>query len=218
MCYSAEMKIIACVAASLDGKLSPEGAAHYVRISSEADIDHLRRLRAEAGAVLMGGATFRAWPKVHHSSNPDHTPHHIILSRSADLPPSSPLFLAEPAIPVTIATPVPVDAATQAHYPAHTDWLNFGDIPDLLGQLEDRYGFDTLLVEGGGQVIRAFLEARSLAEIHITLCPLLLGGGVDWAGGWNPGGTTGVGFTIISSRTLGDEVFLHLGCHYNPAR
>jgi len=211
------MKVIACVAASLDGKLSPEGAERYVRITSDEDIQHLLALRAEADAVLFGGATFRAWPKVHRSSQPDHTPHHIILSRSVNLPPEAPLFQAEPAVAVTIATPDVTGTDSRAPYPAHVSWLTFIDIPDLLQQLENRHDIQSLLVEGGGQVIRAFLEAQVLAEVHLTLCPLLLGGSTDWAGGWNPGGTSGVRFSILGSRPLGDEVFLHLQCHYEAA-
>jgi riboflavin-specific deaminase-like protein len=49
------------------------------------------------------------------------------------------------------------------------------DLPDLLHQLGKR-GIRSIMVEGGGQVITSFLEARLVDQMIITIAPRLVGG------------------------------------------
>jgi riboflavin-specific deaminase-like protein len=49
------------------------------------------------------------------------------------------------------------------------------DLPHLLAQLGER-GIRSLMVEGGGQVITSFIEARLVDQLIITIAPRLVGG------------------------------------------
>lgn len=49
------------------------------------------------------------------------------------------------------------------------------DLPHLLQQLGER-GIRSIMVEGGGQVITSFLEARLVDQLIITIAPRLVGG------------------------------------------
>ena len=49
------------------------------------------------------------------------------------------------------------------------------DLPDLLNQL-GRRGIRSIMVEGGGQVITSFIEARLVDQMIITIAPRLVGG------------------------------------------
>jgi diaminohydroxyphosphoribosylaminopyrimidine deaminase/5-amino-6-(5-phosphoribosylamino)uracil reductase len=54
------------------------------------------------------------------------------------------------------------------------------DLPDLLARLAAR-GVTHLLVEGGGAVAGAFLEAGLVDRLALVLAPLVLGQGVSWS-------------------------------------
>ncbi|MBI5895832.1 MAG: dihydrofolate reductase family protein [Desulfobacterales bacterium] len=49
------------------------------------------------------------------------------------------------------------------------------DLPDLLDQL-GRRGIRSIMVEGGGQVITSFIEARLVDQMIVTIAPRLVGG------------------------------------------
>ncbi len=49
------------------------------------------------------------------------------------------------------------------------------DLPDLLHRLGER-GIRSIMVEGGGQVITSFIEARLVDQMIITIAPRLVGG------------------------------------------
>ncbi len=75
----------ACAALTLDGKLGPHERVPFTRISSDEDIKQLSILRDQHDAVIYGGTTFRAWPKIHRGLRKTSL-HHIIFSQNGDLP------------------------------------------------------------------------------------------------------------------------------------
>ncbi|MFH1463794.1 MAG: dihydrofolate reductase family protein [Pseudomonadota bacterium] len=76
--------------------------------------------------------------------------------------------------------------------------------------LERVHGVRRLLVEGGGDLIAQLLAAGLLDELHVTLCPLLLGGRGA------PSLVDGPGLALaalprlrlVSEERVGDELFL----------
>ncbi|MBV9890794.1 MAG: dihydrofolate reductase family protein, partial [Rhizobacter sp.] len=99
-------------------------------------------------------------------------------------------------------------------------WPGDGDPPvgwivDLLAAR----GVETLLVEGGGDLVFQFLAADALDEMHVTVCPLVVGGDA-------PTLADGIGFDRDDARRLqlvacdveGDEVFLHYRVRRGAAR
>jgi riboflavin-specific deaminase-like protein len=209
------MKVFSNTAISLDGRINTR-ERRFAFFGTERDHARMSRLRAEADAVLVGGATFRNWP---HPALPDAAdrprqpvrPWNVVVSRSLDLPLDSD-FVAEPAIRPLFLTraaslrgrpPLPVEAE---------GWPGEGSdlpVPWLLEQLARR-GVERLLVEAGGDLLFQFLAADALDEMYLTLCPLVVGGPA-------PSLADGPGFDfadlrrmrLLSARAEGDEVFLH---------
>ncbi len=103
-------------------------------------------------------------------------------------------------------------AAVKPGFPAEVDaWRGEGDPPVswIVDRLAAR-GIDRLLVEAGGDLLFQFLAAEAIDEMHVTLCPLVVGGDA-------PTLADGAGFdrddvrrlTLMSAEVEGDEVFLH---------
>ena len=206
------MKVISNTAVSLDGRINTR-ERRFTFFGSARDHARMSRLRAEADAVLVGGATFRNWP---HPALPDEAdrprlksrPWNIVVSRSLDVP-LAPSFCAEPAIRPLFVTRA---AAVGADFPAEVEaWSGAGDVPVpwILERLAAR-GVERLLIEAGGDLLFQFLAADALDEMHVTLCPIVVGGDA-------PSLADGAGFDrdgvrrlqLVGSEVEGDEVFLH---------
>jgi len=208
------MKVVSNTAISLDGRINTRERC-FAFFGSARDHARMSRLRAEADAVLVGGATFRNWP---HPALPDAEdrgglrgrPWNVVVSRSLDLP-MTPEFLDEPAIRPLFLTRAASLAGKTLKAEAE-GWAGAGgDLPVswILEQLERR-GVERLLIEAGGDLLFQFLAADAVDEMHVTLCPIVVGGDA-------PSLVDGAGFdradvrrlTLVASEVEGDEVFLH---------
>lgn len=218
------MKIIACLATSLDGKIAAS-ASPRKRIGSREDWHHLLRVRNLADAIVCGGETFRHHPLVRQGTEQSRPPLQCILTRSFDLPPEARLF-RESVPPNTSAAPVPVlifspqipPEDLKTHYPPHVEWIATGEEnpAQVVSRTLTQRGVQVLLVEGGGYIMNLFLQAKALDELYLTLCPLLLGGREDATL------VTGSGFSVdgaprtetLSAEWREQELYLHLRLHY----
>ncbi len=210
------MRIIACFAATLDGRIASTRAPRD-RIGSQADLQHLLNVRNQADAILCGGETFREYPHVRRGSQ-GNLPLQCLMTRSFHLPEQAPLFQAQPAPPILVFSPSGPPETLKGRYPAHIDWIPTGNghpVAPILDTLAAR-GVNTLLVEGGGHIMNLFLQAQAVQELYLTICPLLLGGTDD------PGLVTGAGFAvaqaprteILSLEQRENELYLHLKVRY----
>lgn len=206
------MRVFSNTAVSLDGRINTR-EGRFVFFGSARDHARMSALRAEADAVLVGGATFRNWP---HPSLPDAGDRHrlrgrpwnVVVSRTLDVP-LTPAFLAETGIRplfLTRAAAVPADFAAEVEA-----WDGPGEdlpVPWMLDVLRRR-GIERLLVEAGGDLLFQFIAAGAIDELNVTLCPLLVGGDA-------PALLRGEGFPwpevrrlrLLSADVDGDEVFL----------
>ena len=206
------MRVVSNTAISLDGRINTR-ERRFTFFGSPRDHARMSRLRADADAVLVGGATFRNWP---HPSLPDEgdrvqlrtRPWNVVVTRTLDVP-LRPEFLAEAAIRPLFLTRA---GSVPAGFPADVDaWPGDGDLPVswIVEQLARR-GVERLLVEAGGDLLFQFLAADAIDEMHVTLCPLVVGGPA-------PSLADGEGFDrdrlrqleLVSAEVEGDEVFLH---------
>lgn len=220
------MKVIACLAASLDGKIATRDALKHLKghpaqeilIGSDEDLKHLLAMRTEADAVLMGAGTFRAYPKPRRDACQRIIPLHAIVTRGGNLNPASPLFQHQPPVETIVFSPDELPPPVRSNYPPHVDWVSFGherSVAAMLAVLEKR-GVQTLLLEGGGEMMDLFLRAQAIHELTLTLCPLLIGGRDV------PGLLSGAGFfwkeaprtEIRSLRQVGNEIMVRLGVIY----
>ena len=208
------MKVVSNTAISLDGRINTR-ERRFTFFGSERDHARMSRLRAAADAVLVGGATFRNWP---HPALPDAQdrgglrgrPWNVVVSRSLDLPLGADCF-SEPAIRPLLLTRAA--SLVGKRLPAEAEgWPGDGSdlpVPWILEQLARR-GVERLLVEAGGDLLFQFLAADAIDEMHVTLCPMVVGGDA-------PTLADGAGFDrgdvrrlrLLASDVEGDEVFLH---------
>ena len=215
------MRIIACFAATLDGKIA---SAHNLRdrIGTQADLDHLLNVRNQADAILCGGETFRQHPNIRKGTQQQTAPLQCVLTKRFNLPPEASLFRnsiqTNPPVPITIFSPGDAPEAVKSQYPDHIEWLTANaenPVPFILATLRKK-NIQTLMVEGGGHIMNLFLQAQAIQELYLTVCPLLLGGQHD------PTLVTGPGFTVaqaprtevLSAEWLEQELYLHLKVSY----
>lgn len=207
------MKVCSNTAISVDGRINTrEGRFGF--LGSSRDHARMSRLRSEADAVLVGGATFRNWP---HPSLPDDAdrprlagrPWNVVVTRTLDVPLSDD-FLAETGIrPLFLTRAGAVPAGFRADVEA---WDGPGEDLPVAWMLEvlRRRGVERLLLEAGGDLLFQFLAADAIDELYVTLCPLVIGGDT-------PSLADGPGFfwsevrrlQLLDAEVAGDEIFLH---------
>jgi riboflavin-specific deaminase-like protein len=206
------VKVVSNTAVSLDGRINTR-ERRFTFFGSARDHARMSSLRAEADAVLVGGATFRNWP---HPALPDAAdrprlgtrPWNVVVTRSLEVPLDSD-FVREPAIrPLFVSRA----GAVPERFPAESEaWPGEGDIPVhwILERLAAR-GVELMLVEAGVELLFQFLAADAIDEMHVTLCPIVVGGDA-------PSLVDGAGFDradvrrleLVASEVEGDEIFLH---------
>jgi riboflavin-specific deaminase-like protein len=206
------MKVVSNTAISLDGRINTR-ERRFAFFGSARDHARMSGLRAEADAVLVGGATFRNWP---HPSLPDAgdrprlrgRPWNVVVTRTLEVPITAE-FLGETAIRPLFLTRA---AALRDDFPGEVEGWSGEGSPPIAWILERlaRRGVERLLVESGGELLFQFLAADAIDEMHVTLCPFVVGGPA-------PSLVDGPGFDLADLRRLrllaaeqeGDEVFLH---------
>ena len=210
------------LATSADGKISDTSRSHP-RFGSQEDFDHLERQVAQADAILFGAATLRAGGSAMRVMKPElieqrqgaglpEQPIQIVCSRSGKIDPTLKFF----------QQPVPRYLLTTAEGAQHwQDQPGFDEIfSDTADQEVDwhqafqrlhQQQIGSVAVLGGGEIVAALLKADLIDELHLTLCPLLLGGKEA------PSPVEGTGFSqeeapkleLISCRQIEQELFLH---------
>ncbi len=208
--------VVSNTAVSLDGRIATAQYDHFA-LGTRLDRAYMSVLRARADAVLVGGRTFRNWPlplvpeasalaELRAATFFDvDTPAldgrrwiNAIVTRTGQLP-ESPRFWSDPRV-----EPVVYSSAGGATDPA-----------SVAADLERR-GVRTLLLECGGDLLSQWLAAGLVAEVYVTVCPILLGGRGA------PSLVDGAGFShenaprlqLAHAQKVGDEVF----CRYRVVR
>jgi 5-amino-6-(5-phosphoribosylamino)uracil reductase len=211
------------LAMSLDGKIA-DHRRQAARFSSQADLQHLETRVAAADGVLFGGGTLRAYGTTLSVRNPQllsqrqaqglpPQPWQIVWSPSGKLDPECRFF--RQSVPRGLLT-TPLGAKPWKQGGFHHIWT----MPDPLVAPWDwgyawqqfaQVGIRRLALLGGGRLSAALLHWGLVDEIYLTLCPVVLGGATA------PTPVDGEGFLaevaprlqLLSTQTLGDEVFLH---------
>lgn len=176
----ARPRVVMNCACSLDGKLAaPDGQA--MPLSDELDWRRVHLLRASVDAILVGvGTVLQDDPSLKVKEDlapvsPNRKLLRVVLDTRGRTPPgarvndgSAPTLIAHgPGVRApwkkAEALECPLDAAGRI------------DLNALLEALHAR-GVRDLLVEGGGQVLRAFLQAHVVDQWTLYMAPVLVGG------------------------------------------
>lgn len=170
------------LALSLDGRLAPP-AGGAAQLGGRGDRRALEQALAWADAVLLGAETLRLHGSTclirqadlleqrrHQARSAQ--PLALVVSRSGRFDPALPFF----SQPLTRWLLTPTKAPVP---PGFERQLAFAVWGELLDQLEG-LGLVRLVALGGAQLASSLLEDDRVDELHLTLCPLLLGGGHCW--------------------------------------
>lgn len=169
---------IARIAQSLDGYIATRDGESYW-ISGPEDIAHTHRLRSLCDAVVVGSSTVRA-------DNPQLTtrlvegpnPVRVVLDTERRLDRHYRVFGDGPETLLLCAPDSPgsptVGAARVVKVRRGAGGL---DVAAILETLAER-GLRRIMIEGGGITVTHFLHAGALDRLHVTVAPLLMGGGI----------------------------------------
>jgi len=171
--------VLGRIAQSLDGRIATT-AGESRWISGQADLVHTHRLRALSDAVLVGAGTVRADdPQLTTREVEGPSPMRVILDPHRRLDDRYRVFSEGPPTLLACAagTPGPERLGQAEVLPIAMNKDGLVDLPALLVTLAQR-GLRRIFVEGGGVTVSRFLAAGVVDRLHVTIAPLLLGGGI----------------------------------------
>lgn len=206
-------------AVSLDGRMATRtGDSRW--ISTPAARDYVHLVRGEQDAILVGIATaLRDDPRltVRHPNWPGKRIARVILDPGLRLPPSAGIFSTRAGGPIMIfAGPAGPEKAARALGRRGAEIVRVPCVrkrPDLSRVLAElgRREISSVLVEGGGAIATAFLEARLVDKILLAVSPRLIGGAkaVPLFGGEGPARLAdSLGLGRVSSFRLGGDLIV----------
>jgi riboflavin-specific deaminase-like protein len=170
--------VLGRLAQSLDGYIATRhGDSHW--ISGEEDIAHTHRLRAMFDAVVVGAGTVRADnPQLTTRLVEGPSPVRVVLDPACRLGGRYRVFDGGPPTLLLCAPDADARAAPGAAevvpVARDRDGLDPGAIVTTLASR----GLRRIFIEGGGITVARFLSAGMLDRLHITVAPLLIGGGI----------------------------------------
>jgi riboflavin-specific deaminase-like protein len=210
--------VLGRLAQSLDGFIATRhGESHW--ISGPEDIAHTHRLRALFDAVVVGAGTVRADnPQLTTRLVEGPSPVRVVLDPDRRLPSHHRVFGDGPQTLLLCAPDASggdrLGAAEVLRVPRGPQGL---DIHAVLATLEDR-GLRRVFVEGGGVTVSRFLGAGVLDRLHITIAPLLIGGGIP-ALPLTPASVLADGRRFAwSVHRMGQDVLLDIALARDPRR
>lgn len=178
--------VLAQLGQSLDGFIASR-TGDAVFVTGEEDREHLHRLRALVDAVVVGASTAVADdPRLTVRAVPGDNPARVVLDPRGVLPREAAL-LTDGAAPTLWVVGPDVEAGATAEHVEVVRWPGAGpmDPREVLALLRAR-GLRRVLVEGGGRLVSAFVDAGTVDRLYLTTAPLLIGDGVP---GLRVGGT-----------------------------
>jgi 2,5-diamino-6-(ribosylamino)-4(3H)-pyrimidinone 5'-phosphate reductase len=178
------------VAMTADGKIAPANR-HFEAFGGPRDFQHLLELRATADAVMSGARTVDL-DRVNLGPGPARYRRlrvqrglaeynlRVIVSGAGTIDPQAEIFKHRFS-PIIILTTGRIAKARLARLRTLADDVKICgakelDFSEALQWLGKKWRVRRLLCEGGGEVNGALFRAGLVDEVHITLCPILLGG------------------------------------------
>lgn len=181
--------VLVNMAISADGKIATANRA-VTTFGSPGDLTHLYELRATADAIMAGARTIEEtnaklgpggerYQRLRVRRGLSEFPLRIIVSGSASIDPNAAIFQHHFS-PILVLTTQRASKARLLGFLHHADALICGrkeiDFRAALHFLRNEWRVRRLLCEGGGELNDALFRAGLVDELHVTVCPRILGG------------------------------------------
>lgn len=210
-------------AITLDGKIAGADRLKF-DLSSHEDRMRMGVLRDQAGVVIVGAGTLRSEDPPPFVRGQNRNPGTaapaftwVILTRSLDVPVQSKVLSSEEVRTIVVAPSRTSNPGKEVDLGRRAEIWRLGeseiDLSALLARLSER-GHRQVLVEGGGEVNFSFLRAGLVDELHVTLCPYVLGGTTapTLANGAGFGAAAPLKLELMKLERVGEEIFLKYHC------
>jgi riboflavin-specific deaminase-like protein len=216
------------MAMTADGKIATANRA-VSSFGSRRDREHLLELRATADAVMAGARTAdlnqitmgpgaARYRRLRRKRGLAEYNLRVIVSRSGTINPAAAVFQRKFS-PIIILTTGRANASRLRVLRALADEVKICgrkeiDFHQALRWLLTKWKVERLLCEGGGELNSALFRAGVVDELHLTICPKIVGGGLaptiaDGVGALRLESATRL--ELKSARRRGDEMFLVYG-------
>lgn len=182
--------VVVNMAMSADGKVASANR-HVTRIGSNVDLEELYRLRSTADAILCGARTVEETKATLGNGGDRHRrnrlrrglqehPLRIVASATGSLSPDAELWRHRFSPILILVTPKASPSRLRRLRQLADEVVTYSGSSKSLGpaltHLAHRWGVRRLVVEGGGVFNAALFAADFVDELHLTVCPLLMGG------------------------------------------
>jgi len=177
---------IMLVAVSLDGKIAPErklGQPNPVGPSLIApDIMDLHNSqRGSVDGIMVGlNCILLDDSRLTLRDAQGKNPTRIVLDGLAEMPASARVLNDDAPTIVGVTADAPQDRVDAFKSKGANIIVcgrgKFVDLAPLVSELAQRWGIRRMLVEGGGTVHRSMIAANLYDEIHLIICPFIIGG------------------------------------------
>lgn len=175
-------RIFSNLAISLDGKISSI-LRSAERFPSEFDRRRMDELRFQADAVIHGASTLRDNPNPIKLRYPDLAkkrkhPLNVILSRNLQFPVPSKFFDSTDTQRLIFTTSsAPKEKLKAIEKYSELIIINDDKItPEQVVEELAKRKIESLLIEGGGEIMFSFLKSKLIDELFVTICPIIFGG------------------------------------------
>lgn len=189
---------------TVDGRIASRTG--YSRLSCHEDFDLQHRVRAWADLVVVGSSTALVDdPRLTVRRVPARTPLRGVVDSRLRVPPTARLYSIPGAVLITTA-----DHSGDALLPYARKGArivragrNRVDLVEAWRLLYDELGVRRVMVEGGGSLNYALLEAGLVDEVWITLAPYVFGAGRSvFEGPGFPGGSDTARLRVLGVTPL----------------
>lgn len=209
------------VAVSIDGKISPRrhpGQSNPVGpeyISEEIMTFHNSH-RADVDGIMVGlNCILMDDSRLTMREGEGKNPVRIVLDGLAEMPSSARILGGEAPTIVAVTRDAPASRVRALEKKGARIVVSgrgrFVDLPPVMRELKEVHGVKRLMVEGGGTVHRSMISQGLYDELHLIICPFVIGG----SGSVTPAGRAAFWprghipfYSLAENRTIGDYVYL----------
>ncbi len=209
------------VAVSLDGKISPKRRAGQVNpvgpelINEEIMFLHNSQ-RAGVDGIMVGlNCILMDDSRLTLREGEGRNPTRVVLDGLAEMPPTARILGGEAPTVIAVTRDAPARRVRALEERGARIIVSgrgrFVDLPPLMEALSRVCGIKKLMVEGGGTVHRSMIAQNLYDELHLIICPFVIGG----SGSITPAGRSSFWprgkipfYNLAENRQIGDYIYL----------